>query len=92
MEQPGLSQDSPMWVGFTQISFLISLTAMVVGICYLPVELWIRGYLGIGLFFAISSTVVLSKTMRDQHEARKLINKIHEVKTERFLKEFDPVK
>ena len=89
MEQPGLTQDSQAFVAFTQITFFIALIGMVVGIVFLPVEVWIRGYLGIGLFFCISSTIVLSKTLRDQHEARKIVNKINEVKTERILKEFE---
>ncbi len=92
MEQPGISQDSAAWIGFTQTAFLTALMGMIVGICYLPVEIWIRGYLGMGLFFVVSSTVVLSKTMRDQHEARKLVYKINEVKTERILREFEPMK
>ncbi len=92
MEQPGMSQDSAVWVTFTQVAFLVAMIGMVIGITYLPVENWIRGYLGMGLFFVVSSTVVLSKTMRDQHEARKLHYKINEVKNERILKEFDPVK
>jgi hypothetical protein len=90
--EPGISQDSAAWIGFTQVAFVVSLVGMIVGICYLPVEIWMRGYLGIGLFFALSSTVVLSKTMRDQHEAKKLLYKINEVKTERMLKEFEPIK
>lgn len=92
MEQPGMSQDSAAWIGFTQVAFIVAMVGMVIGICYLPVEIWVRGYLGMGLFFAVSSTVVLSKTMRDQHEARKLVYKINEVKAERILKEYDPIK
>ena len=89
MEQPGLNQDSPAFVAFTQITFVIALAGMIVGICFLPVEIWIRGYLGIGLFFCVSSTIVLSKTMRDLHEGKKIVNKIADIKTERILKEFD---
>ncbi|MDX1932009.1 MAG: YiaA/YiaB family inner membrane protein [Capsulimonadales bacterium] len=89
MEQPGLNQDSPAFIAFTQITFALSLIAMVVGIWDLPVEVRIRGYLCMGLFFVISSTIVLSKTLRDRHEARKIVNKINEVKTERILKEFE---
>jgi hypothetical protein len=87
--EPSINRQSPAWLAFVQISFVISLLLMVVGICYLPVELWIRGYLGMGLFFVVSSTITLSKTMRDEHEAKKIVNKINEVKTERILKEFE---
>jgi hypothetical protein len=89
MENPSISQQSPGWVAFVHISFALSVILMTIGICYLPVDLWIRGYLGMGLFFCISSTITLSKTLRDEHESKKIVNKIAEVKTERILKEFD---
>ena len=88
-QQPSLTQDSGAWVAFAHITFAISLGLMVVGICALPVGLWIRGYLGIGLFFCVNATLTLSKTLRDNHEAKKIVNRISEVKTERMLKEFD---
>lgn len=90
MEQtPNLTQDTPAWRTFVCVSFAIALGLMVIGICLLPVALWIRGYLAMGLFFTVSSTLTLSKTLRDQHEASKIVNRISEARTERILKEFD---
>lgn len=89
MEQPTLSQNSGAWVFFTQASFVIAMGMMIMGIWVLPVVLWIKGYLAMGLFFTVASTITLSKTMRDDHEAKKLVNRIHEVKTEKMLREFD---
>jgi hypothetical protein len=89
MEQPGMNQNSPAWTTFVQISFFISLGLMIAGICILPVVLWIKGYMTMGLFFLVSSTLTLSKTLRDDHESKKMVNRINEVKTERMLKEFD---
>ena len=88
-EQPTISQDSPAWVAFTQISFVIALTAMTSGICVLPETIWIKGFLLMGLYFCVSATLTLSKTMRDNHEAKKLVNRISDAKTERILKEFE---
>jgi hypothetical protein len=42
-----------------------------------------------GTLFTIGSTFSLAKTMRDQHEAQKLIHKISNAKTEKMLKEFE---
>jgi len=89
MEQPTLTQDSGAWIAFTQIAFALSVLAMLVGIWLLPVDLWIRGYLAMGFLFAVSSTITLCKTSRDNHEARKLINRVHEAKTEKLLHEYD---
>lgn len=89
MEQPTLTQDSPAWIAFTQIAFVIALGSMVAGICLLPLEPWIRGYLAIGLFFVVSSTITLCKTARDNHEAKKIVNRLQEAKTERMLHDYD---
>jgi hypothetical protein len=89
MEQPTLTQQSPAWLAFVHISFVLSLALMIIGIAILPVDLWIRGYLAIGMLFTVSATINLSKTMRDEHEAKKIVNRLQEVKTEKILKEFD---
>ena len=56
---------------------------MSAGIYELPV---MRGFLGMGLFFTVSSTVVMTKTMRDDHEGRKLIKRLSNAKTEKMQK------
>ena len=88
MEQPAIHEDSPAWLLFVHLSFAFSVGLMCLGIYLLPVSLWIKGYFAMGLFFTIGSTVTLSKTMRDQHEGRKLVNRINEVKTEKILNEY----
>lgn len=89
MEQPTLNQSSPAWLAFVNIAFVIALALMVTGIVVLPVDWWMRGYLLMGLFFTVSATITLSKTMRDDHEAKKIVHRLGEIKTERLLKEFD---
>ena len=39
------------------------------GIAYLPVDVWTKGFLGMGLLFTIGSCFSLAKTVRDDHEA-----------------------
>ena len=76
-------------MAFVWISFAVSMFAMLVGVYSLPVEFWIKGYMGIGMFFCVGSSFTLAKTVRDNHEAKKLINRVSEVKTERMLHEFE---
>ncbi len=45
-----------------------------------------------GLAFSIGSTVSLTKTQRDLHEAKKLTVKIEEARVERILTEHDSLK
>lgn len=87
--EPTLHQDSPAWVFFAHAAFVLSIAAMLVGICLLESPLWVKGYLAIGFLFAVNATLTLSKTVRDNHEARKLHHRIAEVKTEKMLKEFE---
>ncbi len=89
MERPLMSENSPGWMAFVWISFAASIGSMSLGIYHLPVEFWIKGYMAMGLLFSVGSCITLSKTLRDNHEARKLINRVTEVKTERMLHDYE---
>lgn len=84
-----IQQDSPAWIFFVKLSFGVSLLTTSLGIFYLPAALWIKGYLAMGLYFTIASAITLSKTLRDEHETRKLVKKLSEAKAEKMLKEYD---
>jgi hypothetical protein len=83
---------SSAWVVQVWLSFVLSVSATSIGIFYLPVSDWIKGYLGMGLLFSIGSTISLSKTVRDVHESDKLLSRVDEAKLERILAEHDPFK
>jgi hypothetical protein len=89
MTTQDLSRDTAAWTFQVWASFALSVGAMSVGILYLPVDNWIRGFLGMGLFFSVGSAISLSKTLRDAHEAKRLLNRISEAKTEKILRDFD---
>lgn len=89
MERPQMNENSQGWMAFVWLSFGISLSSMCLGIYHLPVEFWIKGYMGMGLMFSVGSCFTLAKTVRDNHEARKLINRVTEVKTERMLQDYE---
>ncbi len=89
MKDVQIQQDSVAWKFFVVVSFVMSLGATSMGILILPVEMWVRGYIAMGLYFTISSCFILSKTLRDAHEADKLVNKISDARTNKMLKEFD---
>ena len=76
------------WLFFVKASFAIALGATAVGIVFAPIELLVKGYMGICALFLVSTTITLSKTMRDEHESRRLINKISDAKTKQLIKEF----
>lgn len=88
MNQSDLQSSSQGWVVFVKISFVLSIIAMLMGIFIIPASLEIKGYLVISALFIINSTITLSKTLRDEHEKERLINKISTAKTQKIINEF----
>ncbi|ACK69296.1 YiaAB two helix domain protein [Gloeothece citriformis PCC 7424] len=78
---------SGAWVIQTWLSFIISVGGMTIGIIFLPVDAWVKGYMGMGLAFSIGSTISLTKTQRDLYEGEKLTARIEEAKVEKILSE-----
>ena len=78
---------SSAWVSFTYASFLASALLVCAGIFFLPVDLWIKGYLTMGIAMLVQTCVTLTKTVRDVHESGKLVNRIEDAKAERLLME-----
>lgn len=76
---------SGAWIAFTYFNALAAVTMMVGGVFFLPIDLWVKGYLLMGLLMLVSSTVIVTKTLRDVEESKRLVNKIEEAKTERLL-------
>ena len=91
MENPVINQNTGAFRFQVWASFALSFSLMIIGICYLPVDLWIKGYLLMGTVFTVASCFTLAKTLRDDHEAGKLINRITGAKTEKILKEYESV-
>ena len=83
---------STAWVAQVWMSFAAALFAMLGGILFIPADLWVKGYLFMGLLFTIGSTMNLAKTVRDNHEAQKVSSVIKDARIERILSEQDPLK
>jgi hypothetical protein len=79
---------STAWVTFTYISFAVSLFMVAVGIFFLPLDPWVKGYLAMGVVLLVQSCVTLTKTMRDMHEGDRLVNRLEDAKAERILMDF----
>ncbi len=79
--------DSEGWRFYAKASFFLAVVANSIGIWHLPTDYWVKGYVSMGLLFAIGAAFTLAKTLRDEHETKKLLNRISEAKTEKLLKE-----
>ncbi len=85
-------KDTPAWIFQVWFSFLLAVSVTSVGIAYLPVDSWIKGFMGMGLTFSIGSSFTLAKTIRDNHEAGKMLSRVDEARLEKLLAEHDPLK
>lgn len=73
-------------------SFAISLTAMIIAIAYLPAAGWVRAFLALGLLYVITSTVTLSKVVRDRQELSEVSTRVDQARLDKLLSEHDPFK
>jgi hypothetical protein len=80
-------QHSGAWVTFTYASFGAAAFMVAAGVYFLPVDLWIKGYLAMGILMLIQCCVTLTKTVRDVHEGTRMVNRIEDAKAERLLME-----
>ena len=83
---------SAAWVTQTYVSFAVSLAAFGIGIAYLPVDAWMRGFLAVAGLYSVTSAISMAKTVRDQHEARQTVARVDEAKLEKLLTDRDPYK
>lgn len=84
MNQP-IAPHSAAWITFSYVSAIAAAGMLGIGILFLPLDWWARGYLAMGAAMLAQTTVNLTKTLRDAHESSKLLNRIEDARTERLL-------
>lgn len=89
MRHPTETKDTAAWIFCIWTAFLSSISLMSLGILFAPADYWVKGYLAMGLFFVLGSSFTLAKTVRDNAEAQKMINRVVDAKTERILSEYE---
>jgi hypothetical protein len=80
---------SNSWTFFAYASFAASVAMILGGILFLPLEIWVKGYFLMAVVALIQSCITLTKTIRDSHEAGRLLNRIEDAKTEQLLMKID---
>lgn len=63
---------SSTWINFVYGAFFGALLLVGVGIFFLPVDLWARGYLAMGAVMLVMTSIIMTKTIRDNQEADRL--------------------
>jgi hypothetical protein len=72
------------------ISFAIALCAMLFAILYLPVDPWVRAFLGLGTLFLTTSSFTLAKCIRDAQETQSVVTRLDQARVDKILAEHDP--
>lgn len=87
---PAVNQtNSPAWIMFTYASFGAAAFMCAVGVWALPGDLWMKGYMAMANVFLVGACFSLAKTQRDEHEAKRLANRIEDAKAEKLLMGID---
>ncbi|MFE5289385.1 YiaA/YiaB family inner membrane protein [Nocardia sp. NPDC056611] len=93
MSNPGAqTKSTTAFLAQAAIAFGISFCALIIGIAYLPLDIWQRGFLLMAMLFLVSSSFTLAKVIRDQHESSKVHQRIDEARMEKLMAEHDPFK
>jgi hypothetical protein len=74
------------------VSFVVAVGAIILGICYLPVDPWMRSFLALGSLFLVTSTFTLAKCVRDAQESSVLHSRLDQARLDKILAEHDPFK
>jgi hypothetical protein len=74
------------------LSFGLSLTAVGLGVVFLPVDGWVRAFLGIAMLYSITSAFTLAKVIRDRQEDTTISSRVDRARLDKLLTEHDPFK
>lgn len=71
------------------ISFGVALLTMILAVCYLPVDPWVRALLALGTLFLTTSSFTLAKCVRDNQEGSAVTARIDQARVDKILAEHD---
>lgn len=75
---------SAAFVSFSYASFGLAAAMVSGGVFVMPIDFWMKGFLLMGIVMLVQSCIILTKTIRDNVEA-KLVNRIEDARAERLL-------
>lgn len=79
---------SQTWVSFSYLSFGTAVLMLVIGIYLMPLDLWGKGYLTMGILMLLQTAINVTKTLRDNQEAERLQRRMEEAVAERRMAGF----
>ena len=73
------------WINFSMGSFVVAAAMMAGGIFFLEASFAAKGFYAMSALMLVHTSISVTKTLRDNEEAGKLINKVEDAKTEKLL-------
>ena len=92
MSTPNQSRNTNAFFLQAGISFAVALLTMIFAIFYLPVDPWIRAFLGLGTMFLTTSSFTLAKCVRDAQDDNYVVTRLDQARVDKILAEHDPFK
>ncbi len=90
MSTPKQSTNTTAFFAPAGIAFAIALCSMLFAVLYLPVDPWIRAFLGLGTLDLTTSAFTLAKCVRDAQENAGLSSRLDQARVDKILAEHDP--
>jgi hypothetical protein len=90
MSTPSTSKTTSAFYVQAGVSFAVAVGALIVGIAYLPVDPWMRAFLGLGSLFLVTSSFTLAKCVRDAQESSQIVTRLDQARVDKILAEHDP--
>lgn len=72
------------------IAFAVALGGMLWAVLFLPIDPWVRGFLGMTTLFLVSSSFTLAKVIRDNQENQSVHHRLDQARLDKLLTEHDP--
>ena len=89
-DNPSAVRNTTAFFAQAGISFAIALLAMLFAILYLPVDPWVRAFLGLGTIYLTTSAFTLAKCIRDAQETQSVVTRLDQARLDKLLVEHDP--
>jgi hypothetical protein len=90
MSTPTQSKNTNAFFMQAGISFGIALLTMIFAVIYLPVDPWIRAFLGLGIMYLTTSSFTLAKCIRDAQEDQSVVTRLDQARVDKILADHDP--
>ena len=90
MTSPQQTNNTTAFYAQATISFAIAILAMLFAVLYLPVDPWVRAFLGLGTLYLTTSSFTLAKVIRDAQDQSSVSTRIDQARVDKILADHDP--